>query len=56
MIYWTEVGGNPWVRAIAIIVTGALYYFYREDAPVDIELWAEPYGRCSEDDPFHQFP
>lgn len=49
MLYWIEVVPNPWVRGIAIAITGtawAVAYFYEQTAP-PIEAWTWAYGVCS---------
>lgn len=46
MIYWIEHAPNPWVRAAAIVVLGAIAYFYPEDTSVPMDSWLGGYGSC----------
>lgn len=57
-IYWMEHAPNPWVRGIAIVVTGAFAYFYRDQPGVPPESeWLGMYGQCGsdQDDPYEHW-
>lgn len=44
MIYWIEAAPNPWARAAAIIILGAIYYINAPDGPQ--AYWMGGYGAC----------
>lgn len=50
MIYWIEHVPNPWVRGVAIVVTAAFAYFYRDEPGVPPQHeWIGHYGMCNGD-------